>query len=77
MAENVRFFKKTEAGRKELSGLDARIFLEGVKEVQEKVILSMLSNDLSFGFITKYSGYPEKKIKELKARFVEEGLLPA
>ena len=42
-----------------------------------RLILSMLSNDLSFGFIAKYSGYPEKKIKELKTRFIKEGLLQA
>ena len=89
MTENVRFFKETEAGRKDLSGLDARIFsegfkegfkegfIEGVKEVQEEVILSMLNNELSFPIISKCSGCPVKKIEELKARFIEEGLLPA
>lgn len=85
LAEGMRFFKETEAGRKELSGLDARIFSEGRQEgreegreeEREKIILSMLNNDLSFSIISKCSGYPVKKIKELRARFIEEGLLPA
>jgi len=78
--EGTKFFKERDFGRKELSGLDAEIFAEGFeqgqKEIREKAILSMLSNDLSFQVIAKCSGYPEKKIKELKVRFIEEGLLP-
>jgi len=89
LAEHMKFFKEIEIGRRELSGLDAEIFSEGFaegfkqgfeegrKEVREKAILSMLSNDLSFQVIATCSGYPEKKIKELKVRFIEEGLLPA
>jgi len=77
LAEGMKFFKETETGRRELSGLDAKIFEEGREEEREKFILSMLSDDLSFQRIAKYSGYSEKKIKELKERFIEEGLLPA
>jgi len=77
LAEQIKFFKETETGRRELSGLDAKIFEEGIEKGEEKIILSMLSNDLSIQIIAKWSGYPEKKIKELKTRFIEEGRLPA
>lgn len=89
LTERIKFFTEKAIARRELSGLDAKIFSEGFaegfkegfeegrKEVREKAILPMLSNDLSFQVIAKCSGYPEKKIKELKVRFIEEGLLPA
>ncbi len=76
-SEKMKFLKDTENGRRELSGLRKKIFDEGREEERENVILSMLRDDLSFKFISKYCGYSEQKIKELRNNFVKKGLLPS
>lgn len=77
LAERMTFFKETEDGRRELSGLDAEIFEEGMKKERESVVLNLLKSGFSYVTIATACQYPESKVKELQDRFIKEGLLPA
>ena len=85
LAERMTFLKDTESGRREFSGLREEIFGEGVEkgreegreEGQENIILSMLRKGLSSQFIATNCDFPEQRVKELRDRLVEKGLLPA
>ena len=89
LAERMALLKETESGIREFYGLRAKIFdegreegrvegrEEGREEERENLVLSMLRDDLSFKFISKYCGYSEQRIKELRDNFVEKRLLSA
>jgi len=93
LAERMSFFKDTAIGRREMSDLEIQIYAEdmekslerGLKQGREEgreqerqdILLSMLRDNLSFQLISKYCGYSEQRIKELRDNYIEKGLLPA
>jgi len=73
LAERMTFLKDTESGRREFSGLREIFFEEG----KASVVLNMLKSGYSYVAIAAACQYPESKVKELRDRFIKEGLLPA
>lgn len=85
LAEGMKFYKETDLGRRELSELEQKIYGEALQEEREKtrkeslenVVLNMLKNGFSFVAIATACGYSESQVRDLKERYIKEGLLPA
>ena len=85
LAERMTFLKDTESGRKEISGLRKEIFEEGVEKGVEEgiekekasVVLNLLRSGFTYVTIATACRYPESQVKELRDRFIKEGLLTA
>ena len=89
LAERMTHLKETESGRQELTGLGKLFFDDGLEKGEKigiekgrenekaSVVLTMLKNGFDYMTICTISQYPEAKVKELRDRFIREGLLPA